>query len=87
MFKKEITYDFLKDSYSEIILKVLTEISNYALIGYFKILCNFSDENDDLFCTISLSTAMGSVNKLSIIKSVFVVPINKFTKKIKIDFL
>ena len=67
MFKKEIAYDFLKDSYLESILKVLTEISNYVLIGYFKILCNFIDENDDLFCSISLSTAMGSRNKLSTI--------------------
>ena len=63
------------------ISKVLTEISNYVLIGYFKILFNFCDENDDLFYTISLSTAMGSINRLSTIKSVFIVPINKFTKK------
>ena len=61
-------------------------MSNYVLIGYFQILCNFNDENDDLFYTISLSTAMGSINKLSTIKSVFIVPINKNMSKIKIDF-
>ena len=77
IFEKEIIYNFVKDSYLEIILKVLTEISNYVLIGFFQILCNFYDENDDLFYTISLSTAMGSINKLSTIKSVFIVPINK----------
>ena len=38
------------------------------------------------FTTISLSTAMGSINKLSTIKSVFIVPINKNMTKIKIDF-
>ena len=65
---------------------MLTEISNYVLIGYFQILCNFYDENDDLFYTISLSTAMGSINKLSTIKSVFIVPINENMTKIKIDF-
>ena len=65
---------------------MLTEISNYVLIGYFQILCNFYDENDDLFYTISLSTAMGSINNLSTIKSVFIVPINKNMTKIKIDF-
>ena len=86
IFEKEITYNFVKDSYLEIILKVLTEISNYVLIGFFQILCNFYDENDDLFYTISLSTAMGSINKLSTIKSVFIVPINKDMTKIKIDF-
>ena len=43
-------------------------------------------ENNDLFYTISLSTAMGSINKLSTIKSVFIVPINKDMSKIKIDF-
>ena len=86
MFEKEIIYNFIKDSYLEIILKVLTEILNYVLIGYFQMLCNFHDENDDLFYTISLSTAMGSINKLSTIKSVFIVPINKSMKKIKIDF-
>ena len=87
MFEKEIIYNFIIDSYLEIILKVLTEISNYVLIGYFQILCNFYDENDDLFYTISLSNAMGSINKLSTIKSVFIVPINKSMNKIKIDFL
>ena len=87
MFEKEIIYNFIKDSYLEIILKVLTEIANYVLIGYFQILCNFHDENDDLFYTISLLTAMGSINKLSTIKSVFMVPINKSTNKIKTDFL
>ena len=56
------------------------------MIGFFQILCNFYDENDDLFYTISLSTAMGSINKLSTIKSVFIVPINKNMTKIKIDF-
>ena len=86
MFEKEIIYNFIKDSYLEIILKVLTKISNYVLIGYFQILCNFYDENDDLFYTISLSTAMGSINKLSTIKSVFMVPINKSMNKIKINF-
>ena len=86
IFEKEITYTFIKNSYLEIILKVLTEISNYVLIGYFQILCNFYDENDNLFYTISLSTAMGSINKLSTIKSVFIVPINENMTKIKIDF-
>ena len=86
IFEKEIYYNFVKNSYLEIILKVLTEISNYVLIGFFQILCNFYDENDDLFYTISLSTAMGSVNKLSTIKSVFIVPSNKNMTKIKIDF-
>ena len=62
MFEKEI---IIKDSYLEVILKVLTEISNYVLIGYFQILCNFYDENNDLFYTISLSTAMGSTNKFN----------------------
>ena len=71
----------------EIILKVLTEISNYVLIGFFQILCNFYDDNNILFYSISLSTAMGSINKLSTIKSVFLVPINKDMSKIKIDFL
>ena len=85
MFEKEIIHNFLKDSYLEIILKVLPEISNYILIGYFQILCNFYDENNNLLYTISLSTAMGSINNLSI-KSVFIVPINKFMNKIKIDF-
>ena len=86
MFEKVIIQEFIKDSYLEIILKVLTEISNYVLIGFFQILCNFHDENDDLFHTISLSTAMGGINKLSTIKSAFIVPINKAMNKIKIDF-
>ena len=85
IFEKEITYDFTKNSYLEIILKVLTEVSNYVLIGYFQILCNFYDQ-DNLFYTISLSTAAGSINKLSTVKSVFIVPINENMSKIKIDF-
>ncbi len=87
MFEKEIIHNFIKDSYLEIILKVLTQISSYILIGYFEILCNFYDDNNTLFYTISLSTAMGSINKLSTIKSVFIVPIDKNMDKIKIDFL
>ena len=86
IFEKEITYNFIKNSYLEIALKVLTEISNYVLIGFFQILCNFYDQDDNLFYTISLSTAMGSINKLSTIKSVFIVPINENMSKIKIDF-
>ena len=86
IFEKEIIDNFVKDSYQEIILKVLNEISNYVLIGFFQILCNFYDENNDLFHTISLSTAMGSIIKLSTIKPVFMVPINKSMNKIKIDF-
>ena len=86
IFVKEIINDFKKDSMLEIILKVLTEISHYLLIGFFEILCNFYDDNNKIFYTISLSTAMGSVNKLSTIKSVFIVPINKDMTKIKIDF-
>ena len=86
IFEKEIFYNFVKNSYLEIILKVLTEISNYVLIGYFQILCNSYDDKDNLFYSISLSTAMGSINKLSTIKSVFIVPINEDTSKIKIDF-
>ena len=86
IFEKEIYYNFVKNSYLEIILKVLTEISNYVLIGFFQILCNFYDQDDNLFYTISLSTAMGSINKLSTIKSVFIVPINEHMSKIKIDF-
>ena len=85
VFEKEIIYDFIKDSYLEVILKVLTQISNYILIGYFEILCNFYDDNT-LFYTISLSTAAGSINKLSTVKSVFMVPIDKNMSKIKIDF-
>ena len=79
-------YDFTKKSYLEIILKVLTEVSNYVLIGYFQILCNFYDQDNNLFYTISLSTAAGSINKLSTVKSVFIVPINENVSKIKIDF-
>ena len=86
IFEKEITYNFIKNSYLEIALKVLTEISNYIFIGFFQILCNFYDQNNNLFYTISLSTAMGSINKLSTIKSVFIVPINENMSKIKIDF-
>ena len=86
IFEKEIIYDFTKNSYLEIILKVLTQISNYVLIGFFQILCNFYDQDNNLFYTISLSTAMGSINKLSTIKSVFIVPINENMSKIKIDF-
>ena len=86
IFEKEITHNFIKNSYLEIALKVLSEISNYVLIGYFQILCNFCDQDDNLFYTISLSTAMGSINKLSTIKSVFIVPINENMTKIKIDF-
>ena len=86
IFEKEITYDFIKNSYLEIALKVLTEISNYVLIGFFQILCNFYDQDNNLFYTISLSTAAGSINKLSTIKSVFIVPINENMSKIKIDF-
>ena len=65
---------------------MLTQISSYILIGFFEILCNFYDDNNTLFYTISLSTAMGSINKLSTIKSVFIVPIDKNMSKIKIDF-
>ena len=86
IFEKEITYNFTKNSYLEIALKVLTEISNYILIGYFQILCNFYDQDNNLFYTISLSTAMGSINRLSTIKSIFIVPINEHMSKIKIDF-
>ena len=86
IFEKEITYNFIKNSYLEIALKVLTEISNYVLIGFFQILCNFYDQDNNLFYTISLSTAAGSINKLSTIKSVFIVPINENMSKIKIDF-
>ena len=66
---------------------MLTEVSNYTLIGFFQILCNFYDQDDNLFYTISLSTAMGSINKLSTIKSVFIVPINENISKIKLTFL
>ena len=86
IFEKQIYYNFVKNSYLEIILKVLTEISNYVLIGFFQILCNFYDQDDNLFYAISLSTAAGSINKLSTIKSVFIVPINENMSKIKVDF-
>ena len=86
IFEKEITHNFTKNSYLEIILKVLTEISNYVLIGFFQISCNFYDQDNNLFYTISLSTAMRNINKLSTIKSVFIVPINENMSKIKIDF-
>ena len=86
IFEKEIIYNFIKGSYFEIISKVLTQISNYNLIGFFEILCNFYNDNNELFYNISLSTAMGSINKLSTIKSVFMVPIDKNMTKIKIDF-
>ena len=86
IFEKEIYYNFVKNSYLEIILKVLTEISNYVLIGFFQILCNFYDQDNNLFYTISLSTAAGSINRLSTIKSVFIVPINENMSKVKIDF-
>ena len=86
IFEKEIYYNFTKNSYLEIALKVLTEISNYVFIGFFQILCNFCDQDNNLFYSISLSTAMGSINKLSTIKSVFIVPINENMSKIKIDF-
>ena len=79
-------YDFTKNSCLEIILKVLTEVSNYVLIGYFQILCNFYDQDNNLFYTISFSTAAGSINKLSTVKSVFIVPINENMSKIKIDY-
>ena len=81
IFEKEITYDFIKNSYLEIALKVLTEISNYVLIGFFQILCNFYDQDDNLFYTISLSTAMGSINKLSTIKSVLLFRLMKICLK------
>ena len=86
IFEKEINYNFTKNSYLEIALKVLTELSNYTLIGHFQILCNFCDQDNNLFYTISLSTAMGSINRLFTIKSVFIVPINENMSKIKIDF-
>ena len=59
IFEKEITYDFIKNSYLEIALKVLTEISNYVLIGFFQILCNFYDQDNNLFYTISLINSNG----------------------------
>ena len=86
IFEQNIINDFKKDSFLEVSIKVLTEISSYILIGFFEILCEFYNENNDLFYDISLSTAMGSINKLSTVKSVFLVPINKNMTKIKIDF-
>ena len=38
------------------------------------------------FILFHLSTAAGSINKLSTIKSVFIAPINENMSKIKIDF-
>ena len=35
IFLKKKICSFIKDSYLEIILKVLIEISNYVLIGFF----------------------------------------------------
>ena len=78
--------NFKQNSYLEIIIELLTEISSYILIRFFEILCNFYDDNNNLFYTLSLSTAMGSINRLSTIKSVFMVPIDKNMSKIKIDF-
>ena len=86
IFEQSIINDFKKDSFLDVSIKVLTEISNYILIGFFEILCEFYNDNNDLFYDISLSTAMGSINKLSTVKSVFLVPINKDMTKIKIDF-
>ena len=72
IFEKEITYNFTKNSYIEIALKVLTEISNYIFIGFFQILCNFYDQDNNLFYTISLINCnAGSINRLSTIKSMF----------------
>ena len=86
IFEQSIVNNFKKDSFLEVSIKVLTEISNYILIGFFEILCEFFNENNDLFYDISLSTAMGSINKLSTIKSIFIVPIDRDMTKIKIDF-
>ena len=86
IFEQSINNIFKKDSYLDLSFKILTEISNYVLIGFFEILCNFYNENDELFYSISLSTAAGSINKLSTIKSVFLVPIDKDMTEIKIDF-
>ena len=86
IFEQSINNYFLKDSFLVVSIKVLTEISSYILIGFFEILCEFFNENNDLFYDISLSTAMGSINKLSTVKSVFIVPIDKDMTKIKIDF-
>ena len=86
IFEQSIINDFKKDSYLDVSFKILTEISNYVFIGFFEILCEFFNDNNDLFYDISLSTAMGSINRLSTVKSVFLVPINKDMTKIKIDF-
>ena len=86
IFEQSINNDFKKDSYLDVSIKVLTEISSYILIGFFEILCEFYNDNNDLFYDISLSTAAGSINKLSTIKSVFLVPINKDMTNIKIAF-
>ena len=86
IFEQSIINNFKKDSYLDLSFKILSEISNYILIGFFEILCEFYNENNDLFYNVSLSTAMGSINRLSTIKSVFLVPINKDMTKIKIDF-
>ena len=86
IFEGKINNTFKKDSYLDISFKILTEVSNYVLIGFFEILCEFYNDNNDLFYSISLSTAAGSINKLSTIKSVFLVPINKDMTNIKIDF-
>ena len=86
IFEQSIINNFKKDSYLDLSFKILTEISNYILIGFFEILCEFYNENNDLFYNVSLSTAMGSINRLSTIESVFLVPINKDMTKIKIDF-
>ena len=86
IFEQNIVNNFKKDSFLEVSIKVLTEISNYILIGFFEILCEFFNENNDLFYDISLSTAMGSINRLSTVKSIFIVPIDRDMTKIKIDF-
>ena len=86
IFEQSIINNFKKDSYLDVSIKVLTDISNYVFIGFFEILCEFFNDNNDLFYDISLSTAMGSINRLSTVKSVFLVPINKDMSKIKIDF-
>ena len=86
IFEQNIINNFKKDSYLDITFKLLTEISNYILIGFFEILGEFYNEDNDLFYDISLSTAAGSINKLSTIKSMFLVPINKDMTNIKIAF-
>ena len=87
IFEKEIYYNFVKNSYLEIILKVLTEISNYVLIGFFQILCNFYDENDDLFLYYFIIKLRWEVLiNYQLLNQFFIVPINKNMSKIKIDF-